>query len=65
MNSPESCSRVPAGSPVGGEARRARWVANVSSRKRYSKTGIKDPFVHSVCCWFGLEYRLGGELECG
>jgi len=55
---------VPAGSPE-EEAGGARWIVNVSSRKRYCRTGIMIPVVHSDCRWFGLENRHDGEIECG
>ena len=46
------------------------WVTRketvrVTPRKRDSKTAIRSPFVHSACRRHGLEYRHGGQLECG
>ena len=45
IDSSESCSRVPAGSPGGGGG----VPGGVTSRKRYSETRIRSPFAHSVC----------------
>ena len=58
IDSSESYSRIPAGSPGG-------VPGGVTSRKRYSKARIRGPFAHSVCRWFGLGDRHGGQLECG
>ena len=40
-------------------------VTYVTPRKRYSETGIRGFFVHSVCRRFGLKHRLGSQLGCG
>ena len=63
MHSSESSSWAPLGHQERDGA--PGGAVHVTPKKRDSKTAIRSPFVHSACRRHGLQYRHGGQLECG